>query len=278
MKALAACMDATGIEQPVNYNSFQHGNASIQVGTFTINGVNFSLSQSPTFACDRLTEAACDRGDKRIFQDIETDCGPIGERGRVAAKKAASSPNLDGSSGAILHVRTPIDVHRGEQADQFGLSGNLAGAAEKALGQNEAAKAILYASVKGLKTMVAQSTALHSGETVYVNQSCKQNIDRGLVVNIATILLADVLAGKELTGERVHQIVGMTLVRPGMVDDRAIMDSRLNPLCDLLGAMEQDPALLIAVKSEIGSSVDFHESRIRAGWDIHAGNLRFSKD
>lgn len=255
-KFLESALDQLGYTDPLAYNSYEHGNASVQVGKFEVkkrgfpwgSRATYSLTLAPTFVADRLTKADRDFGAKRLVQDLEANyTGHKGEEGRVAAKLATADDDL-----RVLN--TPINIKKGEESD-VGLDPKLS----EILGwyfndekydlepkRREQAMRLAAVSLKALEEMI--DMPLGSGDK-YISQSCKQNIDRGVVVNAATILLADAIWGtedltKDLTEDRVHQIIGMVLVRAGMVDDRAILNKWFRSLTDLLKVMHQNPILV----------------------------------
>jgi hypothetical protein len=81
-----------------------------------------------------------------------------------------------------------------------------------------------------------------------MGQACKQDIDRGVLVNVLTILFMDQLEGKKLTDERIAQILGIVLLRPGLVDDRAILGKRYEALKEVLEYLSKKPEALEQMK------------------------------
>jgi len=75
--------------------------------------------------------------------------------------------------------------------------------------------------------------------------ACKQNIDRGLIMNILLRLYVEALSGQPLTPEKVHEIVGYTLLRAGIVDGRALIRNRLEALYDFLSLIGNNQKILI---------------------------------
>lgn len=262
-KFLESALDQKGISDPLSYNSFEHGNASVHVGTFDVGRTKYSLSQSPTFVADGLTEAGLKFGTKRLVQDLEEpDSGHKGEKGRVNKKLNIANQYPRN----LIYRNTPMNLKKGNVAPEIELDQTLKRAVDTAFAYDDTlpekrhnqAKHLALVSLKALEEMVA-----HSGknETIYLNQSCKQNIDRGVIVNVMTILFADIAGGVKLSEERVHQVVGMTVCRAGMVDDRAILKKWSTSLFDLLRLMEQKPELAGAVRSHFkNSNIAFNAS------------------
>ena len=272
MKFMASAMDQQGLTRPVDYNSYEHGNAAIKVGKFKVGSffsgyATYTLGQNPTLTGDRLTAENTYRPSaysrtknalipgapvRRIVQDLESNYhGHEGERGRVAAKQSLHDADH------LIHLNTPINLHKdGTDTHALGPSHPLRAVIGKAIAKSKlkgkwADKAQLLAevSLRGIEEMIAKP--FQNGDH-YINQSCKQNIDRGVIVNVMTILFADKINGTPITEERVHQVVGMVLARAGMVDDRAILKKWFMPLIDLLKVLDNDPAVIDKVRNYFG--------------------------
>lgn len=97
-------------------------------------------------------------------------------------------------------------------------------------------------SVKALANISAKNQKITMG------QACKQDVDRGVVLNVTTRLFTDALARKELDGQAVQELTGIVLTRAQMVDGRQIMDSRYNALKNLLKLMNDQQAFLDAIR------------------------------
>lgn len=67
-----------------------------------------------------------------------------------------------------------------------------------------------------------------------ISQTCKQDIDRGVVLNIITRLFFHLLTHKKITKEDAQIIVGSVLSRAKIVENRIILFERFEPLSDLL--------------------------------------------
>lgn len=68
-----------------------------------------------------------------------------------------------------------------------------------------------------------------------VSEACKQDVDRGPVLNVATTLFFRLLSNSDpLTKDEMHSIIGTAVGRAMMVDDRLILWERYEVLSDLL--------------------------------------------
>ncbi|NGX38085.1 MAG: hypothetical protein K1000chlam2_01256 [Chlamydiae bacterium] len=203
-KALHAFFDQTGLQDPLKYNSFARGNANIHIGSFDVGNAKIHFSLGPTPTCDRLFEAHLKylkdkQGHVHFFHDLEG--GPSAENTRVREK-------------GQLAVRFPEQLtYKSTPFDKFDL--------------NEITKQ----AFETIKEIAKDKT------DIYLGQACKQDIDRGVILNVITMLRFDKLANKPLTRERLNQIVGIVLLRAGMVDDRAILANRYAVLSNYLRAM-----------------------------------------
>src|SRR5262249_24674008 len=65
-------------------------------------------------------------------------------------------------------------------------------------------------------------------------EQCKQDIDRGAVKNVLSMYLIQILSGQPIDMDKILEIFAPILVRPQVVQDRAILLHRLEPLIDLL--------------------------------------------
>ncbi len=110
------------------------------------------------------------------------------------------------------------------------------------------AQQVNKAALLGIEAALAMEAIFKAAERsgtesidYFMGQACKQDIDRGVILNVMTILYFDALSKTPLTEERIHQIVGMTLMRADMVDDRAILHDRYEALSSLLKIIAVDP-------------------------------------
>jgi len=75
---------------------------------------------------------------------------------------------------------------------------------------------------------------------IYLHQACKQDIDRGVVANVMTQALFQMLAGKEFSQDDVNRIVGMVIGRADYVEEREIINNRVQGLIDALNVISQN--------------------------------------
>lgn len=75
-------------------------------------------------------------------------------------------------------------------------------------------------------------------------QACKQDIDRAVVLNVITRLYFQLISGQPITERDVFSIIGTVVARAQLVDHRAILKVRLNPLIDILGFVGQNQDML----------------------------------
>lgn len=78
------------------------------------------------------------------------------------------------------------------------------------------------------------------GEMSY-SQACKQDIDRGVIVNVLTRVYIDGMNGVTIDEAYINQLVGMVDIRPEMVEGRIILMDRFEPLSDMLHIIAADP-------------------------------------
>ncbi len=73
-----------------------------------------------------------------------------------------------------------------------------------------------------------------------MGQACKQDVDRGPIVNAITIAFIQMASQGKLTELDAKQILGIVLGRALLVDNRRMVKSRLEPLLDLLHLIGQN--------------------------------------
>ncbi len=102
------------------------------------------------------------------------------------------------------------------------------------------------------KEEVAQCVAATLG------QACKQDVDRGPIVNAITIAFVQMAgADQGLTGRDAQQLIGILLGRAMMVDDRTINKDRLEVFVDLLSLIGQNEGAFTAeLQAFIGTQED----------------------
>ncbi len=88
-----------------------------------------------------------------------------------------------------------------------------------------------------------------------LGQSCKQNIDRGMALNIVTRLLVMQMAGQSITRPLLDEIVGEVIGRAEIVDRRLIMLDRLNPALCALHLIHENPDFVTGLKSYLGAEI-----------------------
>lgn len=86
--------------------------------------------------------------------------------------------------------------------------------------------------------LAALEEATQQHDNVLFLQTCKQGIDRGAVANAATIFLNQHQDGQNSIDTKTALfIVGLLFGRALLVDDRMIMEERLEAFSELLGAL-----------------------------------------
>lgn len=262
-KALAAGFDNLKLKDPIYYNSYVNGNQNVHVGTFSVGKNKMHLSLGPTPTCDRLFLGHLDylrsKNQKRFQQDLESTYKK-GERIRIHEKERMANAYED----ILTYLRCPLDGKlwksksedffseiATEMESEFRIPRSLQKNASELL-------SITQESVKNVKghnkaKLLAFNTALAvqailktAQRDAYMGQACKQDIDRGVLLNVMTILFFDALGNKPLTEKRVQQIVGIVLGRAGIVDDRKILKGRYEALSDLLHIIAKDPEAFFA--------------------------------
>ena len=76
------------------------------------------------------------------------------------------------------------------------------------------------------------------------SQSCKQDIDRGVVLNVLTRLFFELIAKGSLTEENIKLIIGTVITRAKLVEKRIILEKRYRPLSDLLAFIGENQDVL----------------------------------
>lgn len=95
-----------------------------------------------------------------------------------------------------------------------------------------------------------------------VGQACKQDIDRGLSMNILTRLMVMKMAGQPITREILEEVVGEVLGRAEIVDRRMILLDRITPaLCalELLGE-DRNAGFFPALQEYLGAKISVKDS------------------
>jgi len=86
-------------------------------------------------------------------------------------------------------------------------------------------------------------------------QICKEDIDRGAVLNATTILFQRLLSEKPLDQNTAKMLAGMLLGRAEMTSHRAVIMHRLKPLLDLLRFVGNNTHILRAALQEYQTSL-----------------------
>ncbi|NGX45676.1 MAG: hypothetical protein K940chlam2_00833 [Chlamydiae bacterium] len=90
------------------------------------------------------------------------------------------------------------------------------------------------------------------GEEMFFGQACKQDIDRGVVINILSRVFIDGMNGVKIDKTYINQIAGMLHLRPEMVENRAIVMDRFEPLFDMLQILSESPNFFTELKRDFG--------------------------
>jgi len=263
-KATNSFFDHVGWSHPLAYNSYQHGNANVRIGAFEVNGSKIHMILGPTPTCDRLFVG-------HLQHLKETGMG-------VHAQHTLESPWQKAENVRRIEQQRVAEHFKDEVVYTFGHIENKGGRphlreegvalpknftkaqaegintlAEEMFGSDELSD---KARRLGLQTLVAIQGIfnLPKGEHS-MGQACKQDIDRGVLVNVLTILFMDQLANQPLTDERIAQILGIVLLRPGLVDDRAILKKRYDALSELVHFIAKKPEVFDSMKRHFLGSV-----------------------
>ncbi len=94
-----------------------------------------------------------------------------------------------------------------------------------------------FNALLAIKQMLKFGNDANQPQTATMGQACKQDVDRGPVVNAATITFVQLIANGRLSGQDAKQLIGMLLMRGLMVDGRLMNNDRLEILLDLLYMM-----------------------------------------
>lgn len=257
-RAANSFFEHVGWSHPLAYNSYQHGNANIRIGAFEVNGQKIHFVLGPTATCDRLFTAHLQhlRETKKGVHAQHSIESPWhkNEEARRQEQLRIADHYKDEAICTLGHIEDKGDCPNLEEhgihlpknftkaqaqeinilaAEMFGDDSRLSNKARRL----------------GLQTLVAIQGILNmpEGENS-MGQACKQDIDRGVLVNILTILFMDQLAGKPLTDERIAQMVGIVLLRAGMVEDRRILEKRYEALSELLHFIAEKPEVFDPMK------------------------------
>ena len=103
--------------------------------------------------------------------------------------------------------------------------------------QNKA-RLLAFNTLVSLQAMIKSA---EGAEEMFFGQACKQDIDRGVVINILSRVYIDGMNGVPIDEAYINQIAGMLHLRPEMVDDRAILMDRFEPLFDMLQILAENP-------------------------------------
>lgn len=107
-------------------------------------------------------------------------------------------------------------------------------------------------------TLVSLQAMVNSAEggEMFFGQACKQDIDRGVVVNILSRVYIDGMNGVPIDVAYINQIAGMLHIRPEMVDDRAILMDRFEPLFDMLQILSENPGFFADLRDDFDGRLE----------------------
>jgi len=284
-KGFNSLFDSLGWTDPLSYNSYRQGNANIRIGAFRVGGMKMHFSLGPTLTADRLFEAHLQHLKNQGQLHLQHDLEFAGEHAE-AKRRLEKQRIADQSSSSMLYMSTPLDGAIWKGRGVFGKTKSTAMFFDelkkylteensfhlpKNLFRDEEVADLLKvteamfdnsppnnrAQLLAFETCLAVHAILKSTDgkqgDAFFGQACKQDIDRGVIINVMTILYFDALGGVKLTKERMHQIVGIVLGRPEMVDDRSILTNRYKALSDLLHFIGKDPEKFFApMKAHFG--------------------------
>lgn len=157
------------------------------------------------------------------------------------------------------------------------MNSSLRGCAHwRALSARRKARTLLLtfevlAKLKALLNMMQIQTAPAQGSLPAMHTSaeaCKQDIDRGIVLNVLTQICIALLHGETISSELSELLTGMTFARALMVDGRAPIEHRLEGIPDFLKLISRTPAVqhhfITSLREFLGEASDqltFHISR-----------------
>ncbi|GAB4185061.1 MAG: hypothetical protein Tsb0015_01700 [Simkaniaceae bacterium] len=87
-----------------------------------------------------------------------------------------------------------------------------------------------------INTMIASKE-----KKIVFGQACKQDIDRGAVMNALTRINMKILGNETLAKEELYDLHAMIFGRSDSVDHRRILAPRFQPFVDLLDLIANDP-------------------------------------
>ena len=93
---------------------------------------------------------------------------------------------------------------------------------------------MMQIAVQGFISVGAIINLQQDSKDSIFSQACKQDIDRGVVLNVITKLFYKLLANESITQKDVQLIIGSVIARAKLVEDRIIIFRRFQPLSDLL--------------------------------------------
>lgn len=88
-----------------------------------------------------------------------------------------------------------------------------------------------------------------------VGQACKQDIDRGLSMNILTRLMVMKMSGEKITRAILEEVVGEVLGRAEIVDRRMILLDRITPALCALELLDDKPDFFRALQTYLGAKI-----------------------
>jgi hypothetical protein len=256
-KTAHSIFDHLGWTDPLKYNSYQHGNANVRIGAFTINGNRVHMLLGPTPTCDRLFRAHLEylKEKKKGMHSQHTLESPWQKAEN--ARREEQAQIAEDHEGQVVYTFGHVEDKKGDphlEEEGIVLPATFTGRQKKGL---ETLLGVMFpkgqlsekARRLGMQSLIAIQGLINlpKGEH-FMGQACKQDIDRGVLVNVLTILFMDQLEGKKLTDERIAQILGIVLLRPGLVDDRAILGKRYEALKEVLEYLSKKPEALEQMK------------------------------
>lgn len=179
----------------------------------------------------------------------------------VIGQSMREMPEEDDNSFYIPEILTYKDVNDVVNTSKaaFKRAENSSYWQELAKAGPDGTKRLNKVQLLGFEAMLAVKMILNTAEDAkkdieaFMGQACKQDIDRGVIINVMTLLYMDSLADIEINQDRIDQVVGIVLVRAGMVDDRAILRDRYEALSDFLHILESDPEAFMAEMEKLNS-------------------------
>ncbi|MBS0649980.1 MAG: hypothetical protein JSR93_02350 [Verrucomicrobia bacterium] len=97
-----------------------------------------------------------------------------------------------------------------------------------------------------LKTLIKFGENLSREEsTATMGQACKQDVDRGPIVNAITIAYMQLIKNDSLNIKDAKQLIGLVVMRALMVDGRQMVKSRLNVFLDFFDLISQNEVAFV---------------------------------